>query len=367
MAKKLAGSGGVREIVLKNGTTRYEARVNRIGGGHQDKRFDTKREALAWKRKTDTAIDGGEKMLSTKTVLIATAIDDYLEYKEDSRTPLSSNKITDYERVKFDLGDIAVQKLDRELVENYISLMLKEPIKRDANKPASEPRQTYAPATVRKFFYALKQAVEWHAAKNKYFFDSGAFELERGTVPDAWAGQRERRLAAGEEERLYSAGLEAAHTFTSEDWQRVIGFALETAMREQEIVYARWIDISTDGRKLRVPKQHTKTDKARVVLLSAAARAIVEKQRADCQKSDTRIFYQWPTPGALCDSFARLTERAEIEDLHFHDLRHEATSRLCEGGKLPLMALMEMTGHTSMKTFQGYLHLLAHDSSPTLD
>lgn len=368
MATKLAGAGGVREIVLEDGTKMYEARVHRRGEAtDKSKRFKTRKEALAWKRKLDTAIDGGEPVLSTKTVLVSTVIDDYLAHKEKIPPRIPSNRLTDYERIRMDLGDIAVRNIDRDLVENYIALMLKEPIKRDAHKPASEPRQTYAPATIRKFFYALKIAMEWHSAKNKYWFDASAFELPRGTVPDAWAGHRERRLVPGEEERLYATGIDAAHTFTSDDWRSMIGFALETAMREQEIVFARWIDVSTDGRKLRVPKKHSKTKKDRVVLLSSVARDIVEKQRASCPKSAQRIFHQWPSPDSLCAAFARLTERAEIEDLHFHDLRHEATSRICESGKLPVMVIMEMTGHSNMSTFRGYLHLLKDDSSPTLD
>lgn len=367
MAKKLAGDGGIREIVLADGSKRYEARVHRRGESSKDRRFNTKREALAWKRKIDTTIDGGAPILSTKTVLVSTVIDDFLTYKSESSNPLPSNKITDFERIRMDLGDLAVRNIDRQLVENYIALMLKEPIKRDAHKPPSEKRQTYAPATVRKFFFALKQSIEWHASRNGYFFDASAFELDRGTVPDAWSGSRERRLARGEEERLYAAGIEAAHTFTRDDWRAVIGFALETAMREQEIVLARWIDLAPDCRKLRVPKKHSKTRKDRVVLLSPTARDIIEKQRTSCPKSESRIFHQWPNPDSLCASFARLTERAEIEDLHFHDLRHEATSRICESGKLPTMAIMEMTGHTNMTTFQKYLHLIKAENALSLD
>lgn len=367
MAKKLAGDGGIREIILADGSKRYEARVHRRGEASKERRFNTKREAVAWKRKIDTAIDGGAPVLSTKTVLISTVVDDFLAYKSESSTPLSSNKVTDFERIRMDLGDLAVRNIDRPLVENYIAMMLKEPIKRDAHKPESELRKTYAPATVRKFFFALKQAIAWHSYRNGYFFDASAFELERGTVPDAWSGSRERRLAPGEEERLYDAGIDAAHTFTREDWRAVIGFALETAMREQEIVFARWIDVSPDGRKLRVPKKHSKTKRDRVILLSPAARIIIEKQRTACPKSESRIFYQWPSPDSLCASFARLTERAGIEDLHFHDLRHEATSRICEGGKLPTMAIMETTGHTNMTTFQKYLHLIKAENALSLD
>lgn len=88
------------------------------------------------------------------------------------------------------------------------------------------------------------------------------------------------------------------------------------------------------------------------MLLSQRARAIVKAQEEKCPEKETRI-YQVPNPKALGTSFACLTERAGIDNLHFHDLRHEATSRLCEAGKLSQMAIMEMTGHMSMQTFRG--------------
>lgn len=365
---KFESDGGIREFILEDGSKRYEARVHRRGEATKAKRFKTRKEAVAWKRKMDTAIDGGQPVLNTKTVLLSQVIDDYLKFRANSLKPLPSNKITDYERVKYDLGDISVRNLDRTMVENYLALLLKEPIKRDAKKKEEDgPKKTYAPSTVRKFFYALKRSVEWHARANRYHIDDDLFEFERGVIPDAWAGRRERRLVAGEEERLYDAGIEAEHTFTPDDWRAVIGFALETAMREQEIVFARWQDISTDGKKLLIPEKHTKTKSSRVVLLSPRARDIVEHQRAQCPKGGTRIFSQWPSPASLCDSFARLTERAKVVDLVFHDLRHEATSRLCESRKLETMEIMEMTGHKNMTTFRGYVHLLKHESSVVLD
>lgn len=45
-----------------------------------------------------------------------------------------------------------------------------------------------------------------------------------------------------------------------------------------------------------------------------------------------------------------------IEDLHFHDLRHEAASRLAElGWTIPQMAAV--TGHRTWATLQRYTHL----------
>ena len=52
----------------------------------------------------------------------------------------------------------------------------------------------------------------------------------------------------------------------------------------------------------------------------------------------------------------RAHERAEIENFHFHDLRHEATSRLFEKGLNPL-EVASNTGHKTLQMLKRYTHL----------
>jgi integrase len=48
-------------------------------------------------------------------------------------------------------------------------------------------------------------------------------------------------------------------------------------------------------------------------------------------------------------------ERAKLEDLTYHDLRHEATSRLARIFPNPL-DLMRVTGHKDLKSLSRYYH-----------
>ncbi|KAK6697431.1 hypothetical protein SNK04_014003 [Fusarium graminearum] len=55
-------------------------------------------------------------------------------------------------------------------------------------------------------------------------------------------------------------------------------------------------------------------------------------------------------------SFRRACNRLQIEDLHFHDLRHEGTSRLFEQGyTIPEVAIV--TGHRDWKSLKRYTQL----------
>ena len=362
--KRELSKDGIRQIINEDGSIRYEARVNRAGEKPISKRFKTKSAAKKWKRGLDTSVDDGKPILSNKTLLIRRIIDEYIAYRKHTLKPISYNQQTEYERVSLDFGAFSIGKLTRQDLINWMNLLMttsRGKFKSGKDKPP------YAEASVRRFYYAFKTAVEWHSAEFKYYVDEHLFSLPKGAIPGAWEGQRTRRLVEDEEQRLYSAGLDRRDTYTREDWENIIQFALETALREQELVFARWEDIRHNGFKLFVPAKHSKTKKERTVLLSGIARRIIENQRSTYGDNESRVFSQIPSPSALCDAFSRLTERAGIVDLHFHDLRHEATSRLCVSGKLNQMQIMEMTGHSSMTTFKGYLHLISHEGSVLLD
>lgn len=55
-----------------------------------------------------------------------------------------------------------------------------------------------------------------------------------------------------------------------------------------------------------------------------------------------------------------------LEDLRFHDLRHESTSRFFEMGKLDIMEIASITGHKTLQMLKRYTHLRAEDLAQKL-
>lgn len=343
-----------------------------------------------------------ERKETNPVATVDEVVNDYVNAMRASAKPLKANQLCDYMRVAHDLKGLVVASMRHDDVLTYIGELRNSPRQRDdprfqsikkakakakeattararANekykakmraqalkrKPKVPPRM--AEATVRKIFYALKKSVDWYQKLDGPVHQS-LFKFEKGQVPSAWSGQRERRLHEGEEEKLLQSAIDrGGYTYTREDWAAIIGFALETAMREQEIAKAEFDHIWSKGNKIVIPKKNSKTKKERNALLSKRARAIIAQQQASSPEGNKRIFHQFPNAKAICDGFSRLTARAGIEDLHFHDLRHEATSRLCESGKLQQMEIMEMTGHENLVTFGGYVKLIAHENAQSLD
>ena len=106
--------------------------------------------------------------------------------------------------------------------------------------------------------------------------------------------------------------------------------SLETAMRQGEILGIAPADVNLEARVVRLPR--TKNGSERLVPLSKAADAVL------------KVTPEFPVSAPTFDVlFRRARKRAELVDLHFHDIRREATTRLAK--KVPVEMLAKITGH----------------------
>jgi len=161
--------------------------------------------------------------------------------------------------------------------------------------------------------------------------------------------ERDRRLVGDEEVRL----LAAAPAWLGD----VIRFALATAMRRGEIARLLWTDLDEAKRLVLIRDRKDPRRKAgnhqHVPLLELAghdAWAIAQRQ----PRVSERIFPY--SVEKITDTFGVVCGVAGIKDLHLHDLRHEATSRLFEAGYTIEQAAL-VTGHKNWKMLQRYTQL----------
>jgi len=173
---------------------------------------------------------------------------------------------------------------------------------------------------------------------------------------------RKRRLEFGEEERLL-AELELSTRSsngcfedggTHNPWIRpLVILAIETAMRRGELLSLRWSDVFIADCFVRL--NDTKNGESRDVPLSIRAHNILTNLP---RHISGRVFPV--TADAVKKVYVRAVERAGLVDLHFHDLRHEATSRIAE--KLDnVLELSAVTGHKTLSMLKRYYHPRAKD------
>lgn len=137
-------------------------------------------------------------------------------------------------------------------------------------------------------------------------------------------------------------------------------FAIETAMRAGEICSLDDLQVDLQRRVARL--EETKNGDARDVPLSLEAVAIL-KQLQPWKRGD-KIFRL--TPGSLDANFRKYRDRAAIEDLHFHDTRHEAITRLVRIKKLAVLPLARMTGHRNINELMTYYNETAEEIAQQL-
>lgn len=130
-------------------------------------------------------------------------------------------------------------------------------------------------------------------------------------------------------------------------------FVIETALRRGEVAALNWSDIDKRGRVAVV--RESKTDhktglSGRRVPLSERAIAILDKLPRHISGSVFGV-----EPDSISQAFGRMCEQLGIEDLRFHDLRHEATSRFFEMG-LSIEEVAAITGHTDWSSLKRYTH-----------
>jgi integrase len=137
----------------------------------------------------------------------------------------------------------------------------------------------------------------------------------------------------------------------------IIQFAIQTGMRRGEIMSLSWADIDLPNRKAYL--HQTKNGEPRQVPLTRQAMAVLEALSKDKEK----VFPMGM--GALRSQFSRLKEYTKwqwngvginpFDDLRFHDLRHEALSRLSDAG-LNVIELSHISGHRTLGMLKRYTH-----------
>jgi len=316
----------------------WQAKIRRKGYPVQSRTFDTRVDAEAWARDVERQMDRASFVPSTsaeKTTL-AEAIDRYLKEVCPSLARGGSAQKGNLHRLQENLGATSLAALDSSQISAYRDTMLK----------------TYSLQTVRHDMGLLNRVL------NCCQIDWG-INLPRG-LPTAnvrlpkMPKARDRRLNDGEEKKL----LDAAHKYGGEILDIII-FAIETAMRRNEIAQMRWEQVDLRRRIVSLLSEQTKTGEARQVPLSTKAIEVLSRRKGD-------IGPVWRmTPNAITTAFMRITARAGLDDLRFHDLRHEATSRLFEKG-FNTVEVATITGHKTLEMLKRYTHLRGADLASRL-
>ena len=307
----------------------WQVRVRRFGEPTLTKSFSSKLIAQKWARQIEYTMDEGSFI--DRAELDTTTLGDLIDRYMVEITPTKkSHKAEKFRLVlmRKSIGYIGLNKIQSKHIAEYRN-------KRLADGCAN--------GTVIKDINSLSHI--FNVAMKDWGIPLISNPAQMVRKPSAGRG-RDRRLKDGELVRLLDALNKTCEI------KIVVLLAIETAMRRAEILSLLWSNIYLEDRYLILPD--TKNGEVRAVPLSTNAISIL---RSLVRNTDKVFSIR---PDSITRGFKRACKRAGLEDLRFHDLRHEATSHFFELG-LNTMEVSAITGHKTLSMLKRYTHLKAKD------
>lgn len=234
------------------------------------------------------------------------------------------------------LADMVVREVTSVDIATYRDQRLQ-----DLNPKTHKP---LSPATVRLEMSLLSNFFDIARIEWGYCDDNPVKKVRKPKPPPG----RDRRLTPREDRLI----MRYAHGYGNPELYSIVVLALETAMRQGEILGLTWEHVNLKSRVAHLPA--TKNGSKRDVPLSIKARDALVRLGV---KTSGRIFAY--TKEGLKSTWRFMMIKLKIEDLHFHDLRHEACSRFFELGTLDVMEVAAISGHKSLAMLKRYTHLKA--------
>lgn len=341
----------------------WQAVIRRKGIPVQSKSFERKADAEAWARSIENQIDRG--IFVSRAEAETTTLREALERYEREITPRKKSAAIERYRIKSVLALPLASRMLAGIRGAEMARLRDEQLARGL-----------APSSVMKTLALLSHLFETANKEWGIEVDNPVKKISKPKIDNA----RERRLSDLEWQYLLRAlddpgdAVKIKEGDRRNEWTpKVARWAIETAMRQGETLALEWQYVDLEKRTAHLPD--TKNGTSRTVPLSSAAVALIQPAGNVQRLRKGKVFPT--TASAIKQSFSRAVARgrrlylADCEDtgaepepgfleaLTFHDLRHEATSRLAE--RLQMHELMRVTGHKDTRMLARYYHPRAED------
>lgn len=318
----------------------WHSQIRKKGFPQQTRSFQSKAAATSWARRTELSMEDGSWIdtRQSRSVLMENIVDELIYSYERFDLEVAGPKLGQLNQIKQYFHGVSIHDMTVDDVLGF----------------AAYRRKTIVASTLQSQMYYLKQAVENSRIRTEQpVVDMAIDELKKKKIIMG-SVRRDRRLEPGEFELLMDeAGKHWIGT--------AIDIAVESGMRQGEIWALKWSDINERKGVIRLRRKdkHAETGQSEqeIPILEGVREALLRAQNA---------FGQGPNlipvkrAASISDKFARMTKKLGIVDLRFHDLRHEAISRLFEKG-MRVEQVRVVSGHRTLDQLSRYVNLRPAD------
>lgn len=323
--------------------TRWRAIVRKQGHPAQSKSFATKAKAQAWAKKVEAGHEDAEAGLSP-TLTLGEILDRHLVHLE--RTSSRGRKNGASHRT---LGrEIGRETLVRAMGYRTVADFCRARIEVDGVKPAT------ALHDIMHLSGAITTAVVEGVLPEEMRAKASAWR--KGLTRAGLVGRPQSRDRRPTEEELEALLVHTRHNRALRRirYHDLVRFAVASSMRLDEILSLRREDVDLEAGTAVIRLRKHPTDKQdQLVPLMGESVAILEDQ------PEGEWFFPY-RPESVSNGFRRICRHLGIEDLHFHDLRHEGISRLFERG-YQIQEVAMVSGHRDWGSLKRYVNLKAGD------
>lgn len=315
-------------------SNKWQARVQKKGFESVTKSFINKADAIKWARQIESQIDKGS-FTNTLSAERTTFKELIMRYLYEVTTKTKSNQEDGFRLralARKPIAQLNMLALTPTRIAEYRDIRLQE---------------VTAGTVIRELAYF--SSIINHARKEWGIHIDNPIPLVRKPETPT---SRTRTLSEDDEQRLLE--VMRPKTKRCNYWMiPIIKFALETAMRQGEILSLKWSDIDLTKRTAHL--ETTKNGDKRTVPLSTRAVQILQELPTSI---DGKVFQI--QKANLHKHFTNGCKRAEIKDLHFHDLRHTAITNMASKFS-NILELSAVTGHRQLSMLKRYYHPRAED------
>ncbi|MGE4313507.1 MAG: integrase [Pseudobdellovibrionaceae bacterium] len=312
---------------IRKRNNKYQVQIRRKDYPSLVKSFIKRSDAIEWARAMEVALDRDDL---PQTVL-----------NQSGRVSDIITRYRDTVSLHKKSGDSEITILNAFLRTPLAKLHLKQITITHFREYRAERLKSVKAGTVNRELFIIRHAFEMAMQEWGYHLkENPLMRLKKLPVHNV----RSRRMNEDEKECLEKAFAGTRNPYI----KPLVYFAIETAMRRGEILGLLWENVDLEARTAFLP--NTKNGHSRTVPLTLKAIKILSSLPRD----GGRVFPV--TPHSLRKAWERLLARADIQDLHFHDLRHEAVSSFFEMG-LSVPEVSMISGHKSYAMLARYTHL----------
>lgn len=320
----------------------WQAQIRLKGYPPRSKNFPTEAQAKKWAKAEEVAILTGKTTnpREKEKWTIAEVIKWYFENPDPHRAFHSKKHFNRLNFLAEELGHFTIQSFTPKILSKW----------RDARLKIN------APSTVYHYYVALKNVLMHHSILHDY--SQNIFDAVK--CPST-SGERNRRFSLNETAQLFKT-INKNCRVKKKELKLTVLFSIETACRITEMLKLTWEHVNIEERWVEFLKENTKTKEFRRVPITKTAQKILKWLSENTNKEgDTkkRVFHFYNlSEHHLSRQFSIVCKKAKIENIRFHDLRHEGTSRFYE--KYPTLTdreIAQITAHKNLNMLARYAHL----------